>query len=78
MTKRIPVELENQIDTMIEQYRSKVIDGVGPDTDKPLSLSDAIELSKKLLKAKKSKLDTVYKLVTSIYGVDIDKQELSD
>lgn len=77
-TKRIPVELEADIDSMIEQYRLRVIDGIEPETDRPLSLDDAIKLSKSLLKAKKSKLDAIHKLVTTIYGIDIDKQDLAD
>lgn len=37
-----------------------------------LSQEEAIELAKKLLRAKKSKKETIEKLLTSIYGDEID------
>lgn len=77
-TIRIPVELESDVEQLIQQYRLQVIDGTEPRQKKIASLSEAKMLVKKLLKAKKSKLDTVHKLVTGIYKVDIDKQELTD
>lgn len=78
ITKRIPVELESQIDSLIEAYRLKTIEGIEPDDTGILPVSDAVQLAKKLLKAKSSKLDTVIKLVTGIYNTTIDKQELTD
>lgn len=76
--KRIPVDLESQIDSLIESYRLKAIEGIESDPVGIMSVTDAKQLTKKLLKAKMSKLDTVVKLVTGIYSVDIDKQELTD
>lgn len=76
--KRIPVELETQIDSMIEDYRANLLGADDRPTNSMLPLPAAMALSKKLLKAKKSKIDTIYKLVTGIYNTDIDKQDLID
>jgi hypothetical protein len=76
--KRIPIDLESQIDSLIESYRLKAIEGTESDPIGMMSVTDAKQLAKKLLKAKMSKLDTVVKLVTGIYNEPIDKQELTD
>jgi hypothetical protein len=41
-----------------------------------MSVEDAKLLTRKLIKAKTSKIDTLIKLLTSIYGVEITKDEL--
>jgi hypothetical protein len=74
--KRIPIELESQIDDLVNQYRAKIIEGIEPENDGILPIEQTKELSRKLLKAKTSKIDTVVKLVTSIYGEAITKDEL--
>ena len=74
--KRIPIELESQIESMIETYRLKVIDGIESQDTGIMPIEKTKELSRKLLRAKTSKINTVIKLVTSIYGVEIDKDEL--
>ena len=74
--KRIPIELESQIESMIESYRLKVIDGIETQDNEIMSIEKTKELSRKLLRAKSSKIDTIVKLVTSIYGVEISKDEL--
>lgn len=75
-TKRIPVDLAITVDKLVEQYRLKVLEGVEPDDQQILSLAEALVLSRKLLKAKKSKLDTVTKLVAGIYRTSIEQQSL--
>lgn len=74
--KRIPIELESQIESMIESYRLKVIDGIESQDTGIMPIEKTKELSRKLLRAKTSKIDTIIKLVTSIYGVEISKDEL--
>ena len=74
--KRIPLELESQIDSMVEEYRANLMGDGDRQDNSILSLADAIALVKKLMRAKKSKTDTIHKLVTGIYKVDVDKEEL--
>jgi hypothetical protein len=77
-SKRIPIALEQEIDAIIETYRSLVIDGIEPSQpNNVLSLDDAKQLAKNLVKAKGAKLDVAIKLVTGIYGVEITKEDLS-
>jgi hypothetical protein len=76
--KRIPIELEAQIDSMIADYRASLLGADDRPKNSMLSLSSTIALAKKLIKARKSKIDTIYKLVTGIYNTDIDKQDLID
>ena len=74
--KRIPLELEAQVDSMIEEYRANLTGDSDRQDNAMLSLADAIALVKKLMKAKKSKSETVHKLVTGIYKTAIDKDDL--
>lgn len=74
--KRIPLELESQIDSMITEYRANLTGADDRQENSILSLADAIALVKKLMRAKKSKSDTIHKLVTGIYKTDIDKEDL--
>ena len=75
---RIPIPIKPQIESMIEAYRLSVIDGIdSPDSDL-LPLGDAIELSKKLLKSKTAKSDTLAKLLTAIYHTEVTKLDLLD
>lgn len=43
-----------------------------------LDRNQAIELVKKLLRSKKSKVDSFVNLLTSIYGVEITKEDLTE
>lgn len=72
---RIPIPIKPQIESMIEAYRLSVIDGIDSHSDL-LPLGDAIELSKKLLRSKTAKTDTIVKLLTGIYGSEVTKQDL--
>jgi hypothetical protein len=73
---RVPVTLKPQIESIIEIYRLSVIDGIESHSPDLLSLKDAIELSKKLLRSKTAKTDTIVKLLTGIYGGEVTKQDL--
>lgn len=73
---RIPVPIKADIEKLIENYRLSVIDGIESDDNGLMSVEDAKLLTRKLIKAKTSKIDTLIKLLTSIYGVEISKDEL--
>jgi hypothetical protein len=77
-SKRIPIALEQEIDAMIDAYRNLMIDGIEPPKpDNALSLDDAKQLAKSLVKAKGNKFDIAAKLVTGIYGTEITKEDLT-
>jgi hypothetical protein len=73
---RIPVPIKADIEKLIEHYRLSVIDGIETHDNGLMSVEDAKLLTRKLIKAKTSKIDTLIKLLTSIYGVEITKDEL--
>lgn len=73
---RIPVPIKADIEKLIENYRLSVIDGIESDDNGLMSVEDAKLLTRKLIKAKTSKIDTLIKLLTSIYNVEITKDEL--
>lgn len=77
-SKRIPIALEQEIDAMIEAYRSLIIDGIEiSKSNDILSFDDAKQLAKNLVKAKGTKFDVASKLVTGIYGTTITKDDLT-
>jgi hypothetical protein len=73
---RIPVPIKADIEKLIDNYRLSVIDGIETHDNGLMSIEDAKLLTRKLIKAKTSKIDTLIKLLTSIYGVEISKDEL--
>lgn len=73
---RIPVPIKNDIEKLIENYRLSVIDGIETHDNGLMSVEDAKLLTRKLIKSKISKIDTLTKLLTGIYGVEISKDEL--
>jgi hypothetical protein len=73
---RIPLPIKTDIEKLIENYRLSVIDGIETHDNSLMSVEDAKLLTRRLIKAKTSKIDTLIKLLTSIYGVEISKDEL--
>ena len=73
---RIPLPIKADIEKLIENYRLSVIDGIETHDNGLMSVEDAKLLTRKLIKAKTSKIDTLIKLLTSIYSVEITKDEL--
>ena len=73
---RIPVPIKADIEKLIDNYRLSVIDGIETHDNGLMSVEDAKLLTRKLIKAKTSKIDTLAKLLTSIYRVEITKDEL--
>jgi hypothetical protein len=75
---RIPIPIKPQIESMIEAYRLSVIDGIDSQESEVMPMGDAIELSKKLLRSKTAKVDTMIKLLTAIYQTEINKEDLME
>ena len=73
---RIPLPIKTDIEKLIDNYRLSVIDGIETHDNGLMSVEDAKLLTRKLIKSKTSKIDTLIKLLTSIYGVEISKDEL--
>lgn len=73
---RIPLPIKADIEKLIENYRLSVIDGIESEDNGLMSVEDAKLLTRKLIKAKTSKIDTLAKLLTSIYRMEITKDEL--
>lgn len=73
---RIPVPIKGKVETLIEEFRLEVIEGVKPVRDDKITLESAKEKAKKLLRAKTSKLETIARLLTLIYGEEVKTQEL--
>jgi hypothetical protein len=75
---RIPVPIKPEIEKLIEAYRLSVIDGIEFQESNVMALGDAIELSKKLLRSKTAKSDSLAKLLTAIYHTEINKTDLME
>jgi hypothetical protein len=74
---RVPLPLKSQIEQLIENYRLSAIEGIDAPSSELIPLEEALEIAQKLLRAKKSKNETVEKLLTSIYKTEITKEDLS-
>jgi hypothetical protein len=73
---RIPIPIKPEIEKLIAEYRLSVIDGIEPEKDDLLPLEDAIEMCRKMVKARKSKIEDFSKLLTAIYKAEINKEDL--
>lgn len=80
---RVPVPLKGDVEKLIEAYRAQVLGG--EDIRLPykntssgcnLDLEAAKGLAQKLLRAKASKIETMAKLLSAIYGEDIAGSDL--
>ena len=78
LTVRIPEDLKDRVESLVEDYRQFILDGI-QSTDNDIPTIDEIkELSKQLLKGRTTRKDIVVKLVTSIYGVTLTDKDLID
>lgn len=73
---RVPVPIKDKLEAIIENYRNSVVDGVESEPSTILPLEQAKELAVKLLRSKAAKISTVSKLLTGIYGEEINEDEL--
>lgn len=73
---RVPIPIKAEIEQMIERYRLSIVDDIETQEDEILSLEDAKNLAKKLLRSKTAKVDTITKLLTGIYKIEVSKTDL--
>ena len=80
---RVPVPIKDQLQSFIDSYREQVISGqIDPSQqfilstessdNKMPSKDKAVEIAKEVLKGKKSARQSLGKLLTSLYGEDIN------
>ena len=74
---RVPVPLKEEIEQRIEEYREFVTSGTQPEVKKFPSLEESLDFARKVHKAKKSKVESLAKLLTSIYGVEISESDIT-
>lgn len=86
---RVPDPLKSEIECLISVWRDLVDSGNVSPTEAvdemykqlgyaQLNLIDALAEAKRILKLKKSANDSMIKLLTSIYGVEVTKEELKN
>lgn len=76
VTVRVPEDLKDTIDSLVNEYRQFILEGIKSQKNDVPSIDEIKELSKQLLKGRATRKDIVIELVTSIYGVEINKDEL--
>lgn len=65
---RVPVPIKEKVEALVEAYKN----GASDDSEnKVMSLDDAVEVSQKILKQKKSARISLAALLSAIYGQDI-------
>lgn len=73
---RVPLPIKDRVQELIENYRQS-LDGEVSSQDDRMTVEKAKKLAIKLLRSKTSKAETVAKLLTSIYGTEISKDDLT-
>jgi hypothetical protein len=76
ITVRIPEDLKDTVDTLVDEYRQFILEGIEIKTNDIPSIDEIKELSKQLLKGRVTRKDIVIKLVMSIYGVLLTDKDL--
>jgi hypothetical protein len=76
LTVRIPEDLKDTVESLVNDYRQFILDGIkSTESDIP-TIDEIKELSKQLLKSRATRKDIVIKLVTSIYGIVLTDKDL--
>ena len=75
-TVRIPEDLKDAVETLVEQYRLFILEGIESKSNSIPSIDEIKSLSKQLLKGRSTRKDIVIKLVTSIYGITLTDEDL--
>ena len=75
-TVRIPEDLKDSVETLVEQYRLFILEGIESKSNSIPSIDEIKSLSKQLLKGRSTRKDIVIKLVTSIYGITLTDEDL--
>lgn len=78
LTVRIPEELKDKVESLVDDYRQFILDGIQSKNDDIPSIDEIKELSKQLLKGRTTRKDIVIKLVTSIYAVTLTDKDLME
>jgi hypothetical protein len=76
VTVRVPEDLKESVETLVNDYRQFILEGIESKTSSIPSIDEIKELSKQLLKGRKTKKDIVIKLVMSIYKVTLTDEDL--
>lgn len=75
---RVPVPIKDQVDKLVNDYREQLLGSqngciqLDNQPHKLPNLPEAIALAKQILKGKKSASVSVSKLLTALYGVDVE------
>ena len=75
-TVRIPEDLKDSVETLVEQYRLFILEGIESKSNSIPSIDEIKSLSKQLLKGRSTRKDIAIKLVTSIYGITLTDEDL--
>lgn len=74
---RVPVPLKEEIEQRINEYREFLTSGTQPEVKSFPSLEESLDFARKIHKAKKSKTESISKLLTSIYGVEVSESDIT-
>ena len=75
-TVRIPVDLKETVESLVEDYRQFILEGIESKSNSLPAIEEIKELSKHLLKGRATRKDIIIKLVTSIYGITLTDKDL--
>ncbi|MGL5034768.1 MAG: hypothetical protein ACRC6M_13310 [Microcystaceae cyanobacterium] len=78
LTVRIPEDLKDRVESLVDDYRQFILDGIQSKNDDIPTIDEIKDLSKQLLKGRTTRKDIVIKLVTSIYGIVLTDKDLID
>lgn len=78
LTVRIPEDLKDRVESLVEDYRQFILDGIQSKNDDIPTIDEIKDLSKQLLKGRTTRKDIIIKLVTSIYGIVLTDKDLID
>jgi hypothetical protein len=78
LTVRIPEDLKDTVESLVNDYRQFILDGIQIKSNDIPTIDEIKELSKQLLKGRTTRKDIIIKLVTSIYGIVLTDKDLID
>lgn len=76
LTVRVPEDLKDTVETLVNDYRQFILEGIEIKSSAVPSIDEIKMLSKQLLKGRSTRKDIIIKLVTSIYGVTLTDEDL--
>ena len=75
-TVRIPVDLKETVEALVDDYRQAILEGTNVKSNDIPNIEEVKAFSKQLLKGRATRKDIVIKLVTSIYGVTLTDDDI--